>query len=100
MKRTLSAIALSVALIAGGATSAQAKPYHIDPRELGRAAYQNVDPVMVCERYLTWADRKHTEARADRAVIVCGRTVRTERQAKRLYAWAAHQSAYIRDLIG
>jgi len=87
MKRTLSAIALSVALIAGGATSAQAQPHH-------------VDPVKTCERYLKWADRKHTEARADRAVIVCGRTVRTERQAERLYAWAAHQSPYIRDLIG
>jgi hypothetical protein len=99
MKRTLSAVALSIALVAGGATSASAD-VRIPARELSTVNVRPMDGVKACERYLKWADRKHTEARADRAVIVCGRTVRTERQAKRLNAWAKRQSAYIRDLIG
>lgn len=100
MKRTLVTIGLAVAMLAGGSATASAQTIHIPARELSTVNVRPMDGVKVCERYLTWADRKHTAKRADRAVIVCGRTVRTEKQADRLYKWAAHQSAYVRDLIG
>lgn len=74
MNRTLSAIALSAALLIGSAASADAAP-----KRLG--------PVATCVKALKVA-HKHPRYE-DRAVIICGRTVRTEAQADRLYRWAA-----------
>jgi hypothetical protein len=95
MNRTVTSIALTVALLAGGAASADANTYRIDPNEQSTAnvrAYRPTDAgVKVCVSALKWAHAKPTAYREDRAVMICGMTVRTERQAASLYRWAKNR---------
>lgn len=88
MKRTVTTAAVAIALIAGGATVAEAK------------ATPSTSGVKVCATALKWADSKRTESRADRAVQICTLTVTTKKQARTLYKWSKGQSTYVRDLIG
>lgn len=101
MKRTMSAIALTIALVAGGSASAEACTYRIDPRELGQSAtYRPTDPgVKACVSALKWAHAKPSADRDDFAVIVCGKTVTTPKQAKSLYKWVK-QHKWAAALIG
>jgi hypothetical protein len=89
VKRTLATVALVTIALCGLSA-------HAD----GAAKPRQTTAVQVCETALLWADSVRTEARADRAVEICGMTVVTETQAKKVYAWSKGQSAYVRDLIG
>jgi len=91
MKRTIAVATLALALLAGGATQAEAStPKTYDPNGVTR-----------CVKALKWAHRKGTEAREDKAVRICGRSVTTEAQADRLYRWASKPgNRWALDLIG
>lgn len=77
------AAAIAATLIGGSASAADATSI---PRPM--PSHAKYDGVKVCIAALKWAHAKSTADREDHAVIVCGWTVTTEGQAKRLYRWA------------
>lgn len=88
VRRIAGTIALAATLITGSATAASA---HTAPPERSTSvgAYVQRTPVQTCIAALKWAHKRGDHADdADRAIIVCGRNVRTKRQAAALYEWA------------
>lgn len=100
-RRTTAALALTAALVGMGAGAASAGT--VTGKPVGKAtAVVRTDPgVAKCIAALTVAHRKGGEAREDKAVRICGRSVTTERQADALYRWANRKAnRWALDLIG
>lgn len=111
VKRTLAVIALTASLATGFGASAQAASTPERPDRIGSAVRYapKPGPVKVCIAALKWAhkvpDGDARYDREDRAIVICSKVIRTERQAQAVYRWAEREEArtgdgYVLDMLG